>query len=191
MEKPDEIRKLLNTFTAQSGEDWNFFRSRLCGKTYPKYSIILKKGEVENYISYVESGILRLFIPKIENDITFGFVFPGEFVSAYDSFLTQTACRYQVQSLTGTKLWQISRQDLQEVYSRTKTGNEIGRKNAERLFLIKSKRELSLLTKTAEERYLDLFSERPELIQYIPLKYIASYIGVTPQALSRIRKRIF
>lgn len=66
----------------------------------------------------------------------------------------------------------------------------IGRKSAESLFLIKSRRELSLLNKTAEERYLDLFSQRPELIRHIPLKHIASYIGVTPQALSRIRKRI-
>ena len=66
----------------------------------------------------------------------------------------------------------------------------MGRKNAEQLFLIKSKRELSLLNNTAEERYLELFTERKNLIKYIPLKYIAAYIGVTPQALSRIRKRI-
>ncbi len=58
------------------------------------------------------------------------------------------------------------------------------------MYLIKSKRELSLLSKTAEERYLNLFSDRPQLIKHVPLKYIASYIGVTPQALSRIRKRI-
>ena len=61
---------------------------------------------------------------------------------------------------------------------------------AEEMFLIKSKRELSFLSKTAQERYLDLFKERPELLKLIPLKQIASYIGVTPQGLSRIRKRI-
>lgn len=61
---------------------------------------------------------------------------------------------------------------------------------AENMFLIKSKREISLLSRTAEERYLNLFIDRPKLLQQIPLKYIASYIGVTPQALSRIRKRI-
>jgi DNA-binding MarR family transcriptional regulator len=54
----------------------------------------------------------------------------------------------------------------------------------------KTKRELSLLTKTAEYRYLDLFKEEPRLLKEIPLKFIASYIGITPQALSRIRKRI-
>lgn len=167
----DEIRKHLARFTRQSDEDWSFFSSKLKTKTYLKNSLILKKGQIENSLSFVESGILRLCIPKIENDITFGFVFPGGFVSAYDSFLTQTACDYQIQCLADTKLWQINYQDLQEIYANTQIGNEIGRKNAEDLFLIKSKRELSLLTKTAKERYLDLFSQRPELIQHIPLKY--------------------
>ena len=87
-------------------------------------------------------------------------------------------------------MWRISVKDLQEVYKETENGNLIGRRMAENMFLIKSKREISLLNKTAEERYLDLFSERPKLLKQIPLKYIASYIGVTPQALSRIRKRI-
>ncbi|MEM9078487.1 MAG: Crp/Fnr family transcriptional regulator, partial [Bacteroidota bacterium] len=75
-------------------------------------------------------------------------------------------------------------------YKKTESGNIIGRRMAEKMFLIKSKREIALLSKTAKERYLDLFQERPKLLKQIPLKYIASYIGVTPQALSRIRKRI-
>lgn len=186
----NEIREHLEVFAKQSDEDWAFFSAKLKAATFPQKSLILKCGQVERFLSYIEQGIVRLYIPKIENDLTLGFVFPGGFVSAYDSFLTQQPCQYQMEALTATRLWQISYQDLQEVYTHTKIGNEIGRKNAENLFLIKSRRELSLLNKTAEERYLDLFSERPELIQHIPLKHIASYIGVTPQALSRIRKRI-
>ena len=84
----------------------------------------------------------------------------------------------------------ITYQDLQEVYKTTKIGNLIGRLTAERLFLVKSKREQNLLNCTAEERYLNLFKDYPEVIKLIPLKYISSYIGVTPQGLSRIRKRI-
>jgi hypothetical protein len=79
---------------------------------------------------------------------------------------------------------------LQEVYKKTTIGNLIGRLTAERLFLIKSKREQNLLNLSAEERYIRLFKERPELLKIIPLKYISSYIGVTAQALSRIRKRV-
>ena len=79
---------------------------------------------------------------------------------------------------------------LEIIYDKTEIGNTIGRLASEDLFMKKSKRELSLLIQSAEERYLNLFTEQPELLQFIPLKYIASYIGVTPQALSRIRKRI-
>lgn len=186
----EEIRKHLDIFAYQSDADWHFFSSKLEAKSFSKKSLVLKQGQVEKYLSYVENGILRLYIPKIDNDLTFGFAFPGGFVSAYDSFLTQMPCEYQIQALTETKLWQIGHEALQKVYDQTKIGDKIGRKNAENLFLIKSRRELSLLNETAEERYMDLFSQRPELIQHIPLKYVASYIGVTPQALSRIRKRI-
>lgn len=186
----EEIRKHLESFGRQSDEDWRFFSSRLTPESYAGKSIILRQGQTEKYLSYVEKGILRFYIPRMDNDLTFGFIFSGSFVSAYDSFLTQAPCRYEVQALTETKLWRITYEDLQQVYTHTQIGNEIGRKNAESLFLIKANRELSLLHKSAEERYLDLFTQRPELIQQIPLKYIASYIGITPQALSRIRKRI-
>jgi len=84
----------------------------------------------------------------------------------------------------------ISYEDLQLVYRSTQIGNLVGRLIAERLFLIKSSREQNLLNLSAEERYLRLFKERPELLKVIPLKYISSYIGVTAQALSRIRKRL-
>jgi len=87
-------------------------------------------------------------------------------------------------------LWQLTFEDLQEIYRATEIGNVIGRHASEDLFLKKSQRELSLLNQSAQQRYLDLFEEQPELLKNIPLKYIASYIGVTPQALSRIRKRI-
>lgn len=77
------------------------------------------------------------------------------------------------------------------VYEETEIGNKVGRLASEELFQQKFKRELAFLNKTAEERYQSLFKEQPKLIQKNPLKYIASYIGITPQALSRIRKRIF
>jgi CRP-like cAMP-binding protein len=95
-----------------------------------------------------------------------------------------------VETLTQTTIWRLSFDDLQTIYQETEIGNTIGRKSAEDLFLKKSKRELSLLTQTAEQRYLNLFTEQPHLLKLIPLKYIASYIGITPQALSRIRKRV-
>lgn len=186
----NEIRKFIENITPINDSDWQFFSSKLQEVKLKKHSILLDFGEIENHLSFITKGIVRLYVPREESDLTFGFLFENEFVTGYDSFLTQIPSEYQIETLTETILWKISHVDLQEVYERTNSGNIIGRKMAENMFLIKSKRELSLLSKTAEERYLDLFSDRPKLFQQIPLKYIASYIGVTPQALSRIRRRI-
>jgi CRP-like cAMP-binding protein len=187
-----QIKSYLDQIASISSSDWDFFTSKLQKRIIPKKSVFLKINEIENQISFITSGVVRLFIPKedLEKEITFGFSFKNQFVSAYDSFLTQTPSAYQLQALCETTLLSISHSDLQLVYSTTQIGNLVGRLTAERLFLIKSKREQNLLNLTAEERYLRLFKERPELLNVIPLKYISSYIGVTAQALSRIRKRL-
>ena len=187
-----KFKRYLKRISAMDDKDWEFFSSKLKKRLIPKKTIFLKKGTIENYISFIESGAVRLYIPneEKEKEITFGFCFQEEFVSAYDSFLTKKPSLYELETLIDTTLWTISNKDLQEVYNKTLIGNTIGRFTAERLFLLKSKREQSLLDKTAKQRYLDLFDERPFLIQQIPLKFIASYIGVTPQALSRIRRQI-
>ena len=186
------IREYIEKTVAVSDADWQLFSSKLKVRTFKKKTTILGVGETENYISFIEEGIARFLIPKEdeEKDLTFGFCFKNEFVSAYDSFLTRKPSLYQLQALSDITMWSISHEDLQEVYEKSFAGNVIGRLSSERLFLIKSKREQSLLNESAEERYLNLFTERPNLIKEIPLKYVASYIGVTPQALSRIRKRI-
>ena len=187
-----QIKAYLDQIATISQSDWDFFMSKLQRRIIPKKSIFLKVNEIENHISFIETGVVRLFIPKDnpEKEITFGFSFKNQFISAYDSFLTQTPSAYQLQALTETTILSITYDDLQSVYNTTQIGNLIGRLTAERLFLIKSKREQYLLNLSAEERYIKLFKERPELLKVIPLKYISSYIGVTPQALSRIRKRV-
>lgn len=188
----EQIRQYFETVINQqiSNKDWQIFSSKLSQQEFPKNHIVLKTGQIENYLSFVETGIIRYYIPKEENDLTLTFVFDGYFASAYDSFLTRIPTVYQAETLTKTTLWRLQYSDLQTIYNETEIGNLIGRFASEDLFLKKFKRELSLLNRTAEQRYLNLFTEQPKLIKEIPLKYIASYIGVTPQALSRIRKRI-
>ncbi len=188
----EQIKKYIDQIATISEEDWFFFKSKLQRRILPKKTIFLKINQIENHISFIEYGVVRLFIPKEnpEKEITFGFSFKDQFVSAYDSFLTQKPSLYQLQTLTETSILSITYKDLQVVYKTTQIGDLIGRLTAERLFLIKSKREQNLLNLSAEERYLKLFKERPELLKVIPLKYISSYIGVTAQALSRIRKRL-
>ncbi len=186
----EQIRQYLEKTANLTDRDWNFFCSRLIREEFPKKHHILKAGQTENHLSFIETGMVRFYMPKEENELTFSFVFEHSFVSGYNSFLTQSPSAYNIETLTKTTLWRLTYNDLQSIYSETEIGNIIGRKAGEDLFIKKSLRELSLLNESAEQRYLNLFAEQPKLIKEIPLKYIASYIGITPQALSRIRKRI-
>ena len=186
----DQIRTYFEKITPLSDDDWDFFSSKLTRVVIPKKAFLLRAGSVENHLSFIEQGIVRHYIPKVENDITYAFSFAGEFVSGYESFLTRAPSISNIETLTECVFWQVKHDDLQAIYQQTNAGNIIGRKASEMLFIEKAKRELSLLNDTAEERYLNLFKEQPQLIRFIPQKYLASYIGITPQALSRIRKRI-
>lgn len=186
----EQIRTYFEKMTRMSDKDWLLFSSRLQKREFPRKALLLETGQTENYLSFIEEGIVRCYIPGEENDLTFAFLFTHNFVSAYDSFLAQSPSVYHIETLTPVVLWSITFNDLQDIYRQTSVGNLIGRMAAEDLFLKKSGRELSLLKDSAEQRYLHLFSEQPHLLLQVPLKYIASYIGITPQALSRIRKRI-
>ncbi len=173
-----------------SNKDWEAFYNCLEVRTFSKKDIILQSGKVENYLYFIENGIIRIFAERNEKEITTAFGFRKSFFSSYTSFLTREPSCYNVQAITDVSIWGITYNKLQRIYTETQCGQLFGRLAAEELFIKKSQRELSLLELSAEERYLQLLKDHTELIQYIPLQYLASYIGITPQALSRIRKRI-
>ncbi|PBJ07975.1 Crp/Fnr family transcriptional regulator [Flavobacterium sp. ACN6] len=186
----EKIKAYFQTRLQLTAEYWELFSDSLEEKKYPKKSLLTTTGTTEKYLSFIDKGIVRLYNPGETDDLTFGFAFEGHFISAYDSFLTQTPYTYSIEALVNTKVWQICYDNLQRIYEISREGNFMGRLAGESLFLQKSRREISFLKDSAEQRYLQLFTQQPELIKFIPLKYIASYIGITHQALSRIRKRI-
>ncbi|UYQ95779.1 Crp/Fnr family transcriptional regulator [Chitinophaga horti] len=184
------IREYYERIIRLQEKEWQFIASHFARRVFAKNEIITQVGETEQFLSFVETGIVRFYIPGDEQELTFDFCFDKEFTCAYPSFLTRTPSECALQALTETVAWRISYEDLQRVYAETQAGNYLGRFVSEKLFLAKSERELSLLKYTARERYLRLFSERPDILKFIPLKYVASYIGITPQGLSRIRRQI-
>lgn len=186
----ERLRKILNEKVSISESDWEFISSKLYVKEYRKKDLLTVANSIEDKIYFVLEGVFRLFIELPEKDVTIDFGFPNKFLSSYSSFLTQTPSVACIQSLTKSKVIYITRADLHEIYKQTNAGESIGRAFAEDFFLYKSKRELSFMKDSPTDRYLNLQKEQQQLIQEIPQKYLASYIGITPQALSRIRAKI-
>jgi CRP-like cAMP-binding protein len=190
MTSANKLKNYLEQLCPLPPEDWELFRSKLQYQVFAKKEKILQAGKIENYVSFIERGIVRYFVEEGEKQTTFEIAFENSFATGYDSFLTRQPVLYHGEALAETALWRIHYTDLQEVYAATQVGNKIGRITGEQLYIRKNKRQLSLLKDTAEQRYIGLLKEHVHFLEQVPLKYLASYIGITPQALSRIRRRI-
>ncbi|MHA4739453.1 Crp/Fnr family transcriptional regulator [Dyadobacter sp. MSC1_007] len=184
------LKQYYERLVALPESEWQFIASNFVRKEFQRGETITSRNNIEQYLYFLETGIVRFFIPKEEGELTFNFNFEKEFTGSYDSFLSRTPSQCTLQAITSTISWQISYESLQNIYTQTQVGNYLGRMVAEQLLLMKGKRELSLVNHNAKERYLNLFTEQPQILRNVPLKYVASYIGITPQALSRIRRQI-
>jgi CRP-like cAMP-binding protein len=123
-------------------------------------------------------------------DTTKNFFFENEYASEYESFISRTPAAFNVRAMEDSELLELSYANVQKLYETFPVWQKYGRIIAEWLFIHLSRRSKDLLSKSPEELYVDLLNTRPYIIERMPLHYIASYLGVQPESLSRIRKRL-
>ena len=156
---------------------------------YKKNAIILRKGKVENYISVVCKGTAGMFLENDDAEICYAFVFENGYFSSYESFVTRKPSQVSLKSLEVLTIASISYGDMQIVLGNVE-GLQYGKQIVDQLFFGAQQRIFSLITQSAEERYRELILSRPEVFKNIKQKYIASYLGITPVSLSRIRAQV-
>jgi len=157
---------------------------------FKKKEIILEQGKIENHLSFIIKGAIAVLTYHNGNEICINFCVENSFFSSYVSFLTRKPSVYHILAIEDTIIERIEYDSLEKAYSISANHQKNGRKIAERLYINSNRRILSLITKTAEERYIEFTEEYSNFMQYIPLKYLASYLGITPVSLSRLRNKI-
>ncbi|PWB22012.1 Crp/Fnr family transcriptional regulator [Flavobacterium sp. HTF] len=156
-----------------------------------KGELLLKENQVCNEIVFIKKGILRsYFFNHQANEITNCFAFENEFMASLSSFITQEAAEENIQALVETELEVINRESLEKLYKLGSYWQEIGRKLTELEYIILQKRMISFQKLSGTQRYEELYKNHQNYLQLIPLQYLASYLGITPRHLSRIRKAI-
>ncbi len=185
-----EVRTFVEKFVKTSDEEWAAFRNKLQFKEFDKDELFLKEGEVCKHALFITEGAFRFYKIVDGNELVTAFFFTGDYLSDYQSFLTQSPSNYYVQALRSSKVYLISKKDLTELYNNYPNFEKLGRLFAERLFLTMNRRLDTFLYETPEGRYAELVNRNSKLLQEVPQYMIASYLGVKPETLSRIRKRI-
>ena len=169
--------------------NWTKFQKLFVEREIPAKTILLNEGEISRHIYFIKKGCLRQWFNKDGKDITFQFFFEGQGVASIDSFLSSQPSIYTIESIEPSTIFSLSKENFEQIlhlYPEMKEGFQellFQRfRNYAQLFL-------SRIKDTPQERYEDLVKNHPEIIKRVPQHYIASYLGITPISLSRIRNR--
>lgn len=158
--------------------------------TIGKETTIKSSNKVENYLYLIVKGCGGILLWNKNNFICTDMVLENDFLCDYLSFITREATPYEVLTFEESTLFRISHAALSEITTNSEYGDKFWRYATQALYIDKHHQYIQAFTSTAAEIYKLILAYQPDLINRIPQKYIASYLGVTPQSLSRIRNDI-
>lgn len=158
---------------------------------YSKEDYLLESGRTANNYWFVEQGLLRSYVVDAEgNEISTGFFSVGDIVIDWPSFFLREPTREYIQALSDCNCWQLDYENFQTLFHNIEAFREQGRATLVGSYFALKKNHVALVADRAKDRYMRLMEEQPEIVQQVPLKYIASFLGVTDTSLSRIRREI-
>lgn len=186
----EDIAQYISRILPIDGKNLNIFLSKFTPESLKKGDYFIKEGQISRKVGFIIKGSMLCSYNKNGEQVIDEFSLDKEFITDYNSFLTNTPADKDVICLEDTELMVISYKDLQELYAMDSAFEKVGRLIAEALFMSWQLKAKSLMLDDAEERYLKLITRRPDLPQRVPQYLIASYLGVKPETLSRIRKKL-
>jgi len=189
MNLAETIKLAFDPFFEAPLEVWESFAERGETVEFAKNQIVKEHGKHEKYFYFIIKGSGGIMLFQSNNYLCIDLCYEGDFFGDYFSFITNQSTDLEVICFESSSLFRIDKNNFRAL-SQTEYGRQICHIASEILYIHKQTQQLELLTKTAEQRYIEMYEKQPKILQRTPNKYIASYLGITPESLSRIRKRM-
>lgn len=184
-----KIKAVIGTLVQPTAEEWKAFEEILQVRTLKKKDLLLREGQICTFIVFLNSGVLREYSYQDDKEVTMDFVSENQFTSDFQSFISQAPSKQNLEALTDVDLLILQKDAVNALYDKYKTWERFGRLIIERVFCSAEAKRKKIISTTHEEQYRNFVDSYPDIIQKVPQYYIASYLGLTPEHLSRIRKK--
>ena len=181
-----QLKKMFDPFVCLNIQVWENFEKLGIVNHFSKETVLKASNTKEKYLNIILKGSGGNLIWNKSNFVCVDIAFDNEFLFDFMSFTLQKPTPIEVRLFEDATIFRISHQNFQQTLVNGNFGEKITRLIAEASFIDKQQQQIDLLTKTAKERYVEQLQIRKG-IEKMPLKYLASYLGITPQSLSRIR----
>lgn len=185
----EEFRNQVEKLVKLSDKEWGAFQKDLIPKQVKKHELFLEQGKVCRHMAFINKGYVRFYFLMEGEEVTKEFSFENSFCGSYTSFITGNPSRFNVKAMEDLSLLLFSRAHLLELIDTYPVWAKFMLFSVEKLFVRKENREASFLLDTPEVKYAKLLEEHKEMLQRVPLKYIASYLGISAETLSRVRSK--
>ena len=186
----DLIINNISKYIDLTKEEKNHFTSLLTFRKIKRNQFLLQRGEVARYDCFVKKGCLRsAYIDKNGEEYILQFAIEDWWITDFESFINETPAKLEIMALEDTELLQIDKQSLDELFNNYLKFEHFYRLMNERHFISIYQHLISFFSESAEDRYLNFVQEYPQFLNRIPQYEIASYLGITPEYLSKIRRK--
>lgn len=186
----EQIKSFLNKSGILNEEDINRFLENGKTEAISKGDYLIREGQICKKLYFLHQGAISIFILKDGNEHIKDFSLNNKFITSYTSFQTEKPSSIYLRAEQNCELTSWNKPFLNSLAKNNIHWAEFAKNMADYLFMRKEKREISLLLDSAETRYLNFLKEYPQAFQAFPQYLIASYLGIRPQSLSRIRKAL-
>lgn len=184
-----ELENYIKTYFGVTDENLAKISSYFIPVSLKKGDFFLKAGRNSDRLGFVQSGIIREFVNIDDKEVTKWISTSGYFVVDLSSFIFHQPARWTIQALTDCELFVISDKDYKKIGKDIPEWAQLEKLFIAKCFTVLEDRILTHLSMTAEERYNHLFNFNKELFNQVPLQYLASMLGMTPETLSRLRRK--
>jgi CRP/FNR family transcriptional regulator, anaerobic regulatory protein len=184
------LRTFISNFINVTEEEWKLHRDALTRKFLKKGEYLLRQGQVCEHVSFISHGSFRVYSVIKDVEVSNYFFFENSYATDYASFLTRKPSDTSIVAMEDSEILQLNFPNMQMLYEKVPSWQKYGRLMAEHVFLMAEERAKALQQNSPESLYLKIMQEHPQIIERVPQQYIASYIGIQPESLSRIRKRL-